>query len=537
MAHIQNKLFKFIFFVFKKKIFSSKQQNCLALVFILCLISACSNSGKSENNSNGFAAINNAAPPNLSSQNLNSVSWTRNNYNGDPWDVHNYCETPRSGVDTSGDAYNDTLASVSYENQFLRLFTYNYYLWNTEVDDVDPNSINSASDYFDLMKTQDPKDKYHYTIPTETYQNQQQGNESRFGFTLSWIAENSAETILVTFVEPNSNAEKQGLKRGDIFISINDMILTTSSRAEINAELSKNTLSATVRRNTDTIELSLTREAFELNPVPIQTVINYKQKKYGYLLFNSHIEKANNLLIEAINTFKTEGIDELILDLRFNRGGLVNIANRLAYMISGSTDTFSTPKYNNLWQEKDFFGNPIVSKPFINEYNNLALPSLKLSQLIVLTSPVTCSASELIINALKGIDINIIQIGESTCGKPFGFYPIDNCGTTYFTIMLTQVNKKGFGEYYNGFSAVNITESQVNTMNSSQNEGCFVSDDVSYPLGHTNENLLKHALHYLDTKSCISNLALTQLRFNKRKETLNSGEFFGGSINELKQQR
>ncbi len=67
--------------------------------------------------------------------------------------------------------------------------------------------------------------------------------------------------------------------------------------------------------------------------------------------------------------------------------------------------------------------------------------------MFVLTGPNTCSASESIINALQGVDVEVIQIGSTTCGKPYGFYPQDNCGTTYFSVEFKGVNAKGFGDY------------------------------------------------------------------------------------------
>jgi hypothetical protein len=81
-----------------------------------------------------------------------------------------------------------------------------------------------------------------------------------------------------------------------------------------------------------------------------------------------------------------------------------------------------------------------------------SLPTLNLPRVFVLTGPDTCSASESVINSLQGVDVEVIQIGTTTCGKPYGFYPEDNCGTTYFTIEFQGVNAKGFGDYTDGFS-------------------------------------------------------------------------------------
>src|SRR5258706_14448633 len=84
-----------------------------------------------------------------------------------------------------------------------------------------------------------------------------------------------------------------------------------------------------------------------------------------------------------------------------------------------------------------------------------ALPNLDLSSVYVLTGPDTCSASESVINSLRGVGVNVIQIGSTTCRKPDGFYPNDTCGTTYFSIQFKGVNQMVFGDYPDGFSPMN----------------------------------------------------------------------------------
>ena len=89
------------------------------------------------------------------------------------------------------------------------------------------------------------------------------------------------------------------------------------------------------------------------------------------------------------------------------------------------------------------------------------------------------------------------MIGDTTCGKPYGFLPTDNCGTTYYTIQFQSVNDKGFGDYSDGFSPADST----NTF-SEQSPGCTVSDDISKELGDPEEALLSTALYYRDNDSC-----------------------------------
>ena len=125
------------------------------------------------------------------------------------------------------------------------------------------------------------------------------------------------------------------------------------------------------------------------------------------------------------------------------------------------------------------------------------LPALDLRRVIILTGPNTCSASESLINGLRGIDIEVIQIGEPTCGKPYGFYATDNCGTSYFTIQFRGVNAKGFGDYSDGFMPVEgATGSGINV------PGCRATDDFSRALGDPTEGRLAAALSYRDSSTC-----------------------------------
>lgn len=102
-------------------------------------------------------------------------------------------------------------------------------------------------------------------------------------------------------------------------------------------------------------------------------------------------------------------------------------------------------------------------------------------------------------NGLRGADVEVIQIGSGTCGKPYGFYATDNCDTTYFSIQFTGENNKDFGEYADGFAPENTTD---NARLPVRVEGCAVADDFSRQLGDPEEAMLKAALNYRTNGSC-----------------------------------
>jgi hypothetical protein len=113
------------------------------------------------------------------------------------------------------------------------------------------------------------------------------------------------------------------------------------------------------------------------------------------------------------------------------------------------------------------------------------LPTLDLGRVFVLTGPGTCSASEAIVNGLRGVDVDVVLVGGATCGKPYGFYQQDNCGLSYFAIEFQTVNAKSFGDYADGFAPQ-----------------CSVADDFTHALGDPQEGLFAAALAYRDSGGC-----------------------------------
>ena len=177
-------------------------------------------------------------------------------------------------------------------------------------------------------------------------------------------------------------------------------------------------------------------------------------------------------------------IPDLVLDLRYNGGGYIYIANEVASMIAGTKAigrVFEQLQYNDKhpdWtaQSKFLFTNKSRA--------GQDLPQLNLTRVFILTSSRTCSASETIINGLSPF-VQVITIGGNTCGKPYGFSKKDNCGTAYFAIEFDGINDAGKGGYVNGFAPT-----------------CPASDDLENELGSLNERLLANAASYSRTGVC-----------------------------------
>ncbi|QNA90746.1 PDZ domain-containing protein [Massilia sp. Dwa41.01b] len=426
---------------------------------------------------------------------------------GDAFDTYwNRCAKPRTGIDPyTGKPYPDRQGSLRDELTFLRAWSNQYYLWYNEIPtDFQMSQFSNPVDYFDkLMSPIHDKDMYHFTYPSDEWDKMSNsGIELGYGITWSSAGGSAPRTWRVAIVEPGSPAAAAGLRRGDQLTVVDGADFVNGSDGatvdKINAGLfpsASGLHSFTLKRNGVDLNVSMQAADVTASSVKYTRVIDTPTGKVGYLSFENHNAVAERQLIESITTLRNAGINDLVLDLRYNGGGLLGVAGELSYMIAGPTTenkVFSRLQYNNKIEARQ---TPeiirFVSKPYgygtgANAVDkNAPLPYLGLSKVTVLTTSGTCSASESIINGLRGVDVEVNVIGATTCGKPYGFTPVPNCGTTYFSVEFQSVNAKGFGDYANGIAP-----------------NCSVADDLSHDLGDTNEAMLSAALSYRANRAC-----------------------------------
>jgi hypothetical protein len=436
------------------------------------------------------------------------------------------CETPRSGVNPdNGQRWPDVQGSLLAEKHFLRSWTNELYLWFDEVPDRDPAATPGTEAYFDLLKTPvvlpsgRPKDAFHYTWNTAEYQ-AAAATGTMLGYGISWdlVAAYPPRQLVVQYVQPGSAAANAGITRGaELLRADNYDVIQDSSAAGVAAineaafaprQGSTHQFVFRDRGTTATRTVSLAAANVTFDAVPVVSVIPTVRGRVGYLLFNDHTASSESALLGAIESLRDAQVVDLVLDLRYNGGGYLDIASELAYMIAGPARTagrtFIRTQFNSKHPDIDpVTQKRIVPMPFHDQAQGfsvgrgLALPSLGLPRVYVLTSDATCSASEAIINGLRGVGIAVYQFGGDTCGKPYGFYPQDNCGTTYFSIEFRGVNDLNFGDYAEGFSA---TRTSINP--NALLPGCAARDDYSRDLGDVAEGQLGTALAYYQTGSC-----------------------------------
>lgn len=273
----------------------------------------------------------------------------------------------------------------------------------------------------------------------------------------------------VRYIIANSDASTKPIKRGDFFTAVNGTQLTLSNYESLLFGSNESYTLNLANYNGTTIvangkSVALTKTVLSENPILINKVIPSGSHKIGYLMYNGFYANYDTQLNDAFAYLKSQGVTSLVLDLRYNGGGSVQTATRLASMITGQFT--GTVFAKQQWNKKinDYFEaeNPAaLYNYFTDKIGTTAINSLKLTKVYILTSSNTASASELVINGLEP-HINVIQIGDVTVGKNVGSVTLYDSPTfgsekrnpkhkyAMQPIVFKTVNSTGFGDYFNG---------------------------------------------------------------------------------------
>ncbi len=385
-------------------------------------------------------------------------------------------------------------------NKFIETSMKDIYLWYDEMPDVDINYEEDPEAYFYKLLYED--DKWSYiTNDIGSFENSLEGVETSYGYSLAFGLFSNTEDVfaIVEYVYEGTPASKAGLKRGDIIIQMDGGAITKDNYTDLLyassititlGELDGNTIYA--KEPT----VSMVAEELTLNPVLIKKVIGYGGHKVGYLFYAQYISDFTPSLDEAFQYFQSEGITDLIIDLRYNPGGQIYAAQYLCSSVApvgtvNNNSTLVTLQWNDKYQDYFEQNRNLYSGYTEALFTDTVAVKLGLDELYILTGSGTASASELTITGLSPY-MNVTTVGDTTYGKytasitvkPEDMYTdesyysdFDNWGLQ--PIVLRYANSEGVTDFKDGFVP-----------------DILVDDDLwsGIPLGDIEDPLVKAAL-------------------------------------------
>lgn len=371
--------------------------------------------------------------------------------------------------------------STTSQNLWVRDQLNTFYYWYQHIPaNVNPASFNSPEAYLEAVRYRPVDNVYSYiqtAAASDAFYSDSQA--IKYGFT----NQTSANDILVLQVWPDSGAADAGLERGDRIVQING--------TSVGSHVANGTLSAAFgpdvvgqqasivfdKPSGERKSATMTKRLATIPTVSVTRLFEVEGRRVGYVMFNNFVQPSTAALNEAFAALKTAGATELVLDLRYNGGGLVDVALHLASLIGGARTSgqaafnyVHNDKIGSLYNKTTRFTNP----------DN----ALNVQRVAVIATRSTASASELVINALRAF-IPVAVIGDVTYGKPVGSYGLRFCEKILFPISFSIKNANLEGDYFDGIPA-----------------DCPAADDASHQLGDANEGSLAEALTYIRTGAC-----------------------------------
>lgn len=374
-------------------------------------------------------------------------------------------------------------------NEYIYAAFEEWYLWYDQLPDVDPNDYESQEDLINAIKVS--QDRWSFSASyTDIKKLFEKAEYTGFGGGFILDADRQ---IKITHVYTNSPFGQLGVERGWVVNAVNGF--DVNNLDGVNEALNSNGDVAFVftDHQGQQHQATVKKVAINMNTVLHKSILEKEGHRVGYLVFDSFAEVSKAELEAAVNQFKDSSITDLIVDLRYNGGGLVDIAYQLVGMIGGDKvagQNISTTQHNDKKTAND------VTK--VSDYSG---PKLNIEKVYFLTAKSTASASELVINCLKPF-MEVKLVGNNTHGKPVGMYilSVEDLDLAILPISFKNVNAEGYGDYYNGLPA-----------------DIFAMDDLSHNWGHPEEKMLKAALDDLVQATAVADRQLKSAVIDQQK--------------------
>ena len=368
----------------------------------------------------------------------------------------------------------------------------NLYYWNAYVPNVKPLSYKSPMELMDAL-TYKTLDKWSYvTTKQELISYYDEGEFTGFGFGSSF---DSQGNLWISFVFKNSPLYSYGVERGWRIAAIDGTTPTPDNYGTLigAAQTGVEKRFTFIKPNNEIVETSFTKSVLKMNTVLFDSIYTSGNTKIGYIVLKGFITPTRDELNAVFDEFQSKGVNSLILDLRYNGGGSVDVAHRLANQICGSKangELFLKQEHN---QNSDSLNKELYLEPVEN--------TLVLNNLVVIATEATASASELIISGLKP-HMNVTVVGDKTYGKPVGMYSLiyPQFNWAFVPICFRFVNSQGFSDYYGGIPA-----------------DIEADDNIRVPFGSITESSLSAALNHLGYVTTKTSATPTKARLNVGK--------------------
>jgi len=364
-----------------------------------------------------------------------------------------------NGCKKSGDDEDPNIIRIETDleiSDFIWKGLNQYYYWQESVVNLSDSKKENESDYaYYLSQNTNPETFFNSLLhPDDNFswivddyielENMLQGIDNSDGMEFGLYVECNDQNIFgfVRYVQKGSDAESKGVKRGMVFSDINGTRLNRDNYRDLLYNQANNTYTVkfsqiSYNQNNQCAniipgqeDITLVKSRIVKNPIHISKIIEIQGQKVGYLMYNQFVgvvesegKNYNSELNNVFSNFLSNGINDLVIDLRYNPGGRISTSINLASMITGqfNNQVFAKERWNsklmNYWDENS--PESLLNR-FTNKLsNNESIFSLNLDRVFILTSARTASASELLINGLDPY-IDVIHIGDFTVGKNQG---------------------------------------------------------------------------------------------------------------------
>jgi C-terminal processing protease CtpA/Prc len=372
--------------------------------------------------------------------------------------------------------------STSSQNLWVRDQLNTYYYWYQQLPTgVNPALFTSPEAYLEAVRYRPIDNTYSYI--TSAAANEAFYSDSqviKYGFT----QQVTTTDIRVYEVWTGSAAEEAGLARGDRITHVNgrtvaDLVASNTLGAAFGPDVEGQ--QATIRfekPSGETREATMTKRITTIPTVSLTRVVEQDGRRIGYVYFRNFVRPSVAALNDAFAALKQAGATELVLDLRYNGGGLVDVAVHLASLIGG-VRTSGQVLFSYI--HNDRIG-PAWNRS--TRFNDAPEQTLNLERLVVITTRSSASASELIINSLRPY-MPVAVIGDTTYGKPVGQYGFTFCEKILVPVAFSLRNANNEGDFFDGIPPT-----------------CAAADDTTHQLGDTEEGSFAEALTYIRTGGC-----------------------------------